>query len=511
LRRHSLAELLIGLLTVSLSPADEDEWAKRYHTPPAVEDLEAILAPFANALVLDGDGPRFFQDLDALEGEPVPISGLLIDAPGANTLRDNADHFVKRGGVEALSRAGAAIVLATLQTMAPSGGAGHRTSLRGGGPLATLVVPGTSEGQEASLWQRLWVNVPIDMRAPPNDAARIFPWLAPTRVSDNAGQATTPEHVISLQAFFGMPRRIRLVFEPNTKGTACDLLGHADDVIVRSYVTRPWGTNYVGWDRQHRLSPYYRPRPNDPTFLPMHLQSSRVGYRDWLSMTLGGDGESRLPAACVDQFKRYGTVLFYPDKESRYRSRLLAAGYAMDNAKPLDFGEALLPLIFAGTPSGNERLSEIAQGLITAAQEAAGQLNSSVKRGVLGARSKAAVDSALLRPVRDRFWAETESGFYDLLRNAVRTVDVDNAEWMDRKEDVRAEFGERWRKHLQHQALAIFDDTVPIDSAEVDRLADIVEARKYLVLALTGYGTTGKKLFKGLGLPLPKPKKGDDK
>jgi len=51
--------------------------------------------------------------------------------------------------------------------------------------------------------------------------------------------------VSNLQAFFGMPRRIRLVFEQNTERKGCDMLGYVDDMIVRVYVTRPWGTNYV--------------------------------------------------------------------------------------------------------------------------------------------------------------------------------------------------------------------------------------------------------------------------
>ena len=510
----SLAEFLIGLLTVAMSPRDADEWAERYHRPPSTGDVEAALAPFADALVLDGEGPRFFQDRDDLDGEPGPISGLLIDAPGASTLRDNADHFVKRGGVEVLSRAGAAMVLATLQTMAPSGGAGHRTSPRGGGPMSTLVVPGTPIGSEPILWQRLWTNVPLEARASPQDAPRIFPWLGPTRVSDKSGVTTTPEHVSRLQAFFGMPRRIRLVFESNTEHKPCDLLGHVDEVIVRGYVTRPWGTNYVAWDRAHPLSPYYKPKPKEPEFLPVHLQSSRVSYREWLPLIYArkdpSNNYTRLPAACVDQFKRHGSDLL-GDKTSRRNTRLLAAGYAMDNMKPLDFGEALLPLIFASTPDGNERLAGIAQDMLSAAGDVVYQLTASVKLGLYGERSKAANDSAVLGPVRDRFWAETETAFYDVLHSTADSVDMAGEEWIDRKEDVRARLGEDWRKHLQQRALVIFDDTVPIDSAASDRIKDIVNARKFLVLALEGYGKAGAALFKTLGLVAPKPKKGGTK
>ena len=180
-----------------------------------------------------------------------------------------------------------------LQTSAPAGGAGHRTSIRGGGPLSTLVVPGASDGEVPTLWQCLWANVVCNLRAEPEEASRVFPWLAPTRVSDKAGITTTPVDVHEGQAFFGMPRRIRLVFQENTCRHACDLLGIVDDTIITGYVTRPWGTNYTAWDRRHPLSPYYRPKDAATEYLPVHLQSSRIGYRQWLVLLRHSD--LRLP------------------------------------------------------------------------------------------------------------------------------------------------------------------------------------------------------------------------
>src|SRR5262249_16025452 len=199
-----------------------------------------------------------------VEGEPTGMDGLLIDAPGGNTIRENADHFVKRGRSTALSRAGAAIALTTLQTSAPTGGAGHRTSLRGGGPLTTLVLPGTANRSEPTLWQGLWTNVPEGFTAKVDDLPRVFPWLLKTRASYKGGKLTRPEDVHAGQAFFGIARRIRLLFEENTGRRPCDLLGIVDDVVVTGYVTRPWGPNYTGWSRSHPLSPYGKKKPADP-------------------------------------------------------------------------------------------------------------------------------------------------------------------------------------------------------------------------------------------------------
>jgi hypothetical protein len=61
--------------------------------------------------------------------------------------------------------------LLTLQINAPAGGAGHRVSVRGGGPLTTLRLP---RDPEAGLFHRLWSNVvPVENISPeePRDRA----------------------------------------------------------------------------------------------------------------------------------------------------------------------------------------------------------------------------------------------------------------------------------------------------------------------------------------------------
>ena len=497
----SLTEFMIGLLAVSMGPKDPRDWLKRYRVPPAREELAASIAPFEPALILDGEGPRFFQDREALDGEPGSISGLLIDAPGANTIKDNADHFVKRGRTGVLSRAGAAIVLATLQTSAPSGGAGHRTSLRGGGPLSTLVLPGAPNTVEPSLWERLWANVPEAMRAEPDETKRIFPWLTPTRVSDKTGVATTPEDVSPAQAFFGMPRRIRLVFEPNPGKRTCDLLCTIDDVVVTGYVTRPWGTNYIAWGGFHPLSPHYRMKKDAVELLPLHLQSSRVGYRQWLGLVMKTEDGLRLPARCVSDFYARAVNFKGDDAVVLRGARLLAAGYAMDNMKPLDFGEALMPLIIAADAAANETISRQAEAFIRAAEAVASQLLNSIKLALYGERAKADRDSAVLEPVRNRFWSDTEQDFYRELRTAAERIENHAGQLQDHEAAIAEQCAQAWRQVLERAALRIFDDTVPIDSAESSKLEDVITGRRFLVNALRGFGAVGAGLFKQLRLP----------
>lgn len=499
----SLTEFLIGCLAVSMDGLGPRDWPRRFHDSPSRSELEASFAPLEPALVLDGDGPRFFQDLEPLEGAASPISGLLIDAPGANTIKENGDHFVKRGRTECLSRVGAALALLTLQTQAPSGGAGHRTSLRGGGPLTTLVLPGLPKKAEPSLWQRLWANTPDGFRAAPDVLPSVIPWLGPTRVSDKGGDTTTPEDVHPAQAFFGMPRRIRLVFEPNTEGRVCDLTGLVDEIIVTGYVTRPWGTNYTAWSRGHPLSPYYK-KPGELEYLPLHLNSSRVGYRQYIGLALDAEDNSKPPAQAVHDFQRRAENL---DREALSRTRLLVAGYAMDNMKPLDFAEALVPLIVTGHQRSDEHVRDVARRLVRSADIVALQLIASVKLALYGPKGEADRDSTVLEPVRQRFWGETEQDFYNTLRSAADALVLPEGTPVKRPGDAKEKSGEGWRQTLRRHALRIFDDTVPIEDAAADDIAHVVQGRRDLGLLLDGYSAKSKKLFAELHLPIPEKKK----
>ncbi len=493
----SLTEFLIGLLAVAMGPTSNHDWGTRYTTPPTALNLEAAFAPFEIAMILDGDGPRFFQDREAFDGQVTPVEAFFIDAP--------AEHFQVDGRTKVLSRAGAALALATLQTSAPSGGAGHRTSLRGGGPLTTLVEPGTPNATEPTLWQRLWVNVPAGLTASVDEASRVFPWLGSTRTSERGGDITTPDHVHSAQAFFGMPRRIRLVFAANTDKRVCDLTGMVDDVIVTGYVTKPWGTNYTAWSRTHPLSPYYKVKPADLEFLPLHLKSSRVGYRQWLGMVTQAQGNTRVPAKCLTAFPERGAEVRKLHPDVLKRARLLVAGYAMDNMKPLDFAEALLPLIVSANPDANEQIKALAHNWVQAADTVASQLVSSVKLAIYGEKGKADGKSTPLEAVKSRFWADTENDFYDKLRASAEAIETYDGDYADTAE-LFTKLGSGWLLPLKFHALKIFDDAVPIADAESDRIKDIIAGRKMLGLMLAGYGKGGAALFGRLSQPSPEAK-----
>lgn len=502
-------EFLIGLLATACGVDARDRWRAWFNNPPTPEVRDAAFAPLAPAFLLDGPGQRFQQDLDPLGEERVPVSQLFIEAPGGNTIRKNLDHFVHRGGVETLSRAGAAIVLHCLQTFAPSGGAGHRTSLRGGGPLTTLLAGGTraivvagadQDGAPAPLWRTLWLNVlpaegEEDDPLPPLDLSRIFPWLAPTRISDKE-LATTPEDADPLQAYWGMPRRIRLDFEPNVDKRACDLTGIIDEVIARTYRTRPHGTKYTAW--KHPLSPHYRQKTSTE-WLPLHGQPGRIGYRHWVGLIVSDNEQLREPAkAVVDARKRLNHKSMPPGL--RFGARLLASGYDMANMKARDFIESEMPLHLVREDLFGE-YSHTVEAMVAGARDAAFILRMNVRQALFG--DDAPSDGGKIADARERFWDRTEPMFGDILAPLARDLETGDE---SAGREIRHKAREMWLKELQRTTEALFDELVPqtdFDLFDVKTLERRVAARRSLRSAMRGYGKFGHALFKALDLPPP--------
>ena len=495
----ALLEFLIGLLTTAAAPEDEEAWFDGWAAPPTPETLRAAFAEYRYAFDLDGDGPRFMQDFDPLnDGNEAPVSALLIDAPGAQTLRYNTDHFIKRGRVPVLGRAAAAMALHTLQTYAPAGGAGNRTSLRGGGPLTTLVV-GTgldAEGKGTeTLWTALWPNVRTRRRidAELMDPAKnrpedVFPWLAPTRTSGKKGRNTTPRDVHPLQAFWGMPRRIRLDFVP-ADGDRCALGGGLDGWVVRTYRTRPHGPNYEGGWR-HPLTPYTeqktgaRRQTGEP--LPRHAGPGGVSYRQWLGLVQADDDahSERVPAAVVNEFCTHRHRYL---KESR-GLRLRAFGYDMDKMKPRCWYESTMPPLVYVEEAHRRDFEIRVKQLIEAAVAAAAAASRAVKAALYANPADVKGDFGA---IGERFWRDTERDFEAAL-HALNEAMNNGGDPISLAED--------WRGVLRRAAETIFDDAVDLDALGEGAFKRVVAARRGLVTTLMG-----PKIRKILDLPQRKP------
>lgn len=402
----AIAEFLIGLLAVACPPAattdDEAEevWADAWETPPSPAALQKAFAPLAFAFNMGGDGPRCFQDIDPLKDcKPLDLRLLLIDAPGENAEKLNNDLFQKLDSTPdfALSFTAAAVI--TRQTYDPGSGSGYRTSMRGGGPLTTLAVtsrtaPVSSRGDDriTTLWDRLWPNVPDRTSNAPTLDKKLFPWLDKTQTSEK-NQVCTQQEMHDLHCFFGMPCRIRLVYDA--------------DGAPSGYRRRKHGINYEAW--MHPLSPYYTTKDNT---LPVHPQSRPVSYEDWLGV-LAGHGEGGTPAAMLNIMTERVRFL---EPEDRERVRVEAFGYAMKKAKVLSWTTQTIPFFVVPDARRNAFVSNLRM-VVASAEAMAQTVKYAIRIAFFGER-----DANGRVKVRDaggetgmdavyNFWAQSEPAF----------------------------------------------------------------------------------------------------
>jgi CRISPR system Cascade subunit CasA len=514
----ALAQFAIGLLQTTNPACSETEWRGWFKTPPSAKTLQDWFASVRPAFVMDGEGPRFMQDIalrvsnskspkgDDL-GRTEIVQQLLLECAGENSkVNDNTDHFVKRKAANfGICPACAAASLYTLQSSASGGGRGYLTSIRGGGPLTTLV----QGAPTLSLWHDLWLNV-IDKSSflsrgdlrRNDELHHVFPWMADLKLLQPAGISTIafegergmpepaederpktqPSQVHPAHVFWGMPRRIRLDFVQKP-GSECHICGRLSDQLVESYAAKNYGLNYKGpWD--HPLSPYYLQKGE---WLPVHPQSSGLGYQHWLGLVAGSGTDT----------KQARVVEYAVDVRGRQLGRnlrLWAFGYDMDKMKAKCWYEASVPLY--GLPScapddRREVAADVGQLLLTA-EQACGYLLNAVKMAWFRDKSTGKLDY-----IDKAFWTTTESAFYRILELRI------NAAREGRSFD-RTTSAEHWLRTLQQSVLFLFDDVL-VGAGRIDRQRPnrIANARRKLVVDRKGQdGLFGKKLRESLGLQI---------
>lgn len=457
--RAALYQFLIGLLQTSYAPQDVQQWCERYANPPSRAELEAAFAPCRHAFSLENDGPAFLQDLGLPdEANQLPVLELLIDAGSSSNL-----YFNKPAANHGLCECCFTQALLTLQLNAPAGGRGVRTSLRGGGPLTTLLLPAD---KSATLWQKLWLNIlPLDAldHPPVSVLSDVLPWLAPTRTSDDkGGQDTPPETVHPLQAYWSMPRRIRL--DASTLGHGqCSVCGASDVRLIHHYRSRHGGTNYTGnW--MHPLTPYSLDAKGEKPPISSKGHQAGRGYRDWLGLVLGNDEHQPAAAEVVAHF----TV-----KLNKPKAQLWCFGFAMSNMKALCWYDSTLPVHAVG-PDVQRAFTKAVKRVLDSAESMASTLHRQVKTAWFRRPGDVGAEPAVLQS----FWQGTEAGFYRLL-DELAALDFDS-------DAELAPIYCRWLLDTRRQALALFDHWVLSGPLEDQDMQRVVKARADLAKELNG-------------------------
>lgn len=424
-------QFLIGLLQTTLSPEDNSEWRKYWNNGFSSQQLTEAFEQVRIAMQFGATKPSFMQDFAKLEGKKIPITNLLIDAPGENALKKNTDHFVKRGFVKVMCPHCAAITLFTLQTNAPSGGQGHRVSLRGGGPITTLIMPELNK--PTPLWKKLWLNViPLDDEERPQQFdASVFPWLAATKTSEKPKNLSLfPEQANFCQAFWGMPRRIELDFHQTEQGQ-CDICGETSTQLITQYQTKNYGIQYQHW--LHPLTPY---RTNKKTGEQLAIKGQPGGlvYRDWLGIVSANDDmhSARVVTTHLDRN--------FKDKQHYH---LWCFGYDFDNMKARCWYEHTFP-VYPDLADPNSDLQELIAKALALSKDALPILRKAMtainKHSTSTNNQSISIDIA--------FWKETELPFYQLVKQLITSKDNPRG-----RQPLLADFA----KTLLHYIIQVYD------------------------------------------------------
>lgn len=471
--RGAIYQFLIGLLQLSMAPEDEDEWRELYQELPSRDDLAKAFSPYQNAFELEADGPAFMQDLlllntGGLTLKKNSVRSLLIDAGSRSNL-----HFNKHHEDFALCEICFAKALFTLQINSPAGGSGTRTSLRGGGPLTTLVVPvdGNPE-MPSTLWQKLWLNVLPkealnDSYSDIKKIGDVLPWMVATRTSDGSdGVETTPESVHPLQAYWSMPRRIRIDTSSIDGYGNCSICAAKGVRTIRHYLTRHGGTNYTGnW--LHPLTPYsLDPEGQKPPISSKGRQAGK-GYRDWLGLVLGNDDHQPDAARVVRYFTENRSR-----KERRKGCRLWCFGYEMSNMDALCWHDSTLPIHEVDISRRATFIGRV-KNVLDSADAMSEELHKQVKSAWF--KKPRGPEPAVF----DSFWEETEPLFYKALNglsDLYGSVSVQGGAKDEVTEAGKlADVYKAWLNGTRRVTLQLFDYWVlsaPIEEQDMRRVID---------------------------------------
>ncbi|WP_442801261.1 type I-E CRISPR-associated protein Cse1/CasA [Serratia rubidaea] len=447
-------QLLIGLLQTTLSPKDEEEWDDVWEEGVDVQRWHQALDRVAAAFHFGPQKPAFLQDFSTLEVESSSVAGLLVDAPGGNTLKLNKDHFVKRSSYQQFCPHCTVMALFTVQTNSPAAGAGFRTSMRGGGPMTTLLVPKTP-GEP--LWKKLWLNVmPQSDSWQKEQLPLIFPWLTTTRSSETAKNIVTPGNSHPLQAYWGMPRRLEVDFD-QTRAGQCDLCGEHSDALLSQMRSKNYGVQYEGW--RHPLSPYRQALKDlEAPLIPLKGQPGGLAYKDWLGLVV--ESEEKLNRVLPARVVRLNPM--------PKLTHLWCFGYDMDNAKARCWYEHRLAISSLPKSQGGE-LKALLQMAIELAASSLPLLRQALKEAWFSSPKDAKGDFSAIDVA---FWQQTEADFSRLWNTLNH---YPSATYPEAREALRL-----WNTALWDYLFLAFDlraFTNPDESAD---LARILRARLHL-------------------------------
>ncbi|RHX83878.1 type I-E CRISPR-associated protein Cse1/CasA [Leptospira stimsonii] len=485
--KGALYQFLIGLFQTVYAPKDESEWEDRLNRPPKPEILKLETDKVAFAFDLFGNKIRFMQDIrlqSAMDENSIkPIEYLLVDSPGKSTTEKNRDLFVKRNRIMKTCFSCSASALFTMQINAPEGGSGNYTSLRGGGPLTTIVKNNTPN---QDLWTEIWLNIISEpfinlKKLPGKNFEKIFPWLTDKFFKSEGSENISSNELHSYSVYWSNPRRIFLI--NNNKTGDCEICSAKQTFIIEDFVAKNQGINYGNGNWIHPLSPYRLDKEN---WFCHHPHPGGITYDSWATMIYENSDKSK-NAKIVSLFNEHRTF-----KEEQ--TLIWAFGYDMDSMTARCWYESLIP-IYRIPPHNIEKYESTISTILSAATQVANHLQTKVKDAWFNERQKPKGDTNYLKIV---FFKATESKFFTLAKSIRDNLQSETI--FDDSEKLN------WLKYLNEESLKIFDQYVESGSIEYENIQRIVNARRDLTL-----WNFGDKIKKALGLPIRDKKQPKEK
>lgn len=487
--KGALYQFLIGIFQTVYAPKDENEWEDRFNEPPSPDDLKKETDKISFAFDLFGEKIRFMQDvsLGKQDEKSKPIEFLFIDSPGQSTREKNIDLFVKRNTINNLCIHCSATALFTMQINAPEGGAGNYTSLRGGGPLTSILI---NSSKQNSLWHEVWINV-LEKNIFKSQKQEgklyefIFPWVSDNFYISNSKSNTTTIDLNLLSVYWSNPRRIFLI--PKNEKAICDVCANESQTIITDYKAKAQGIKYGDGGWIHPLTPYYYDKIKD-TWLAYHPHLGGILYNHWQSM-IYGEKEKDKCAKVIQVFSEYR-------KLSDEQIRVWTFGYDMESMNAKCWYESIIP-IYRIEPKHIEKYEAIISSLLQAATQVANNLQTNVKDAWFNHEARGD-----LSYLKIEFYKATEAKFYELAKQIRDNIDKPNPFDDQAKMD--------WLKYLNDESLKIFDLYVESGSIEFENIQRVIEARQGIRPAQNGKpakiglipSNLGDYMKKIIGLPI---------
>lgn len=483
----AIIQFLIGLYQVLLSPEDEFAWEDLLESPPSRKSLSEVINLITPAFI-HGEGEfRFMQDVSVKDTDVWDIQNLLIEI--------NNTHFIKEGTIKHLCPKCALMALLTLELNSPSGGRGHMTSLRGGGPLTTLL---SLSDTQTTLWKTIVLNVfPQDLfpskesqDVTPFTLKKIFPWLDSLPNSE-LGLVVVPKDLHPYHVYWNVPRRIYLDFS-NVISGCCDLCGEESNQLLSHYWSRPNGVKYSSWS--HPLTPYYLKKDKaGDILLPIRGKEDGITYANWVGIVLSSSDNTKVPARIVSTI----TEILYGNSD--YTDlKIHVFGYCMDNAKAKYWQEGTLPTILIDEEIRSSFTKEV-YDIVSGASDILFILISRIKDGY-------SRDSRNMKgeftDVRVSFWHSTEVAFYSALNRLPEAITLDS----QRDDDLHPETDKvkiKWLLEVKKVCLSLFKERVMFPLCGEADPSLVVNAELELQNLIS---TKNPKLCKTMGLPVTSSK-----